>query len=163
MKRNINNLDETSYETKRVDKINKSKVFSVQKVLNAQNLIKWAWDNIELASGKEFKSYKPDTFGNHSIIQFSVDGHGFKTDGVSSKDIFKFEVEEEVNEDTELRNLVELYSFNDMLIESTLYDLSSITDVLKCRDTDTYTSLAFYCLDDSLNLRLIWTKEKGFV
>lgn len=162
MKRKINNLDENSYETKKVNTINKSKTYLVQKAFNAHGLIEWGWNNLDFVSGKEFKSHKPDTFGNYSTIQFSVDGHGFKTDGVSSKDIFIFETEEEVNEDTKLRSLVELYSFDDKL-ETRLHDLSSISDAQKCRDNDTHTSLAFYCLDDDLNQKLIWTKEKGFI
>lgn len=74
--------------------------------MNLPGLIEWGWDNPEQIKGKYFKSNVKDVFGNYSIVQFSVDSFGFKTDEIRRNDTFTVEVEEEITEDTVIPRLL---------------------------------------------------------
>lgn len=79
-----------------------------KKEMNLPELIEWCWRNIEQIERKEFKSNVRDSFGNYSTVQFSVDGYGFKTDGVSHKDTFTVEIEEEITGDTVIPRILKI-------------------------------------------------------
>lgn len=127
-----------------------------KKAMNLSELIEWGWKNKEQIERKEIKSNVRDSFGNYSTVQFSVDGYGFKTDGVSHKDTFTVEVEEEITEDTEIKGLVELG------------DDGHGIDFFQCNGSSIneqkdFYSEAFYIMNDDLTMTLIWTQEKGLV
>ena len=117
--------------------------------MNLPQLIEWGWDNPEQIKGKYFKSNVKDVFGNYSIVQFSVDSFGFKTDEIRRNDTFTVEVEERIDEDTEITALVELSS-RGLLGKTTLYRYHSINDVIDNQ------SVAFYILNDDQTMDLIW-------
>lgn len=128
----------------------------IKKEMNLPELIEWGWKNKKQIERKEFKSNVRDSFGNYSTVQFSVDGYGFKTDGVSHKDIFTVEIEEPITEDTEIKGLVELG--ND----------GHGADFFQCNGSSIneqkdFDSEAFYILNDDKTMTLIWTQEKGLV
>lgn len=127
-----------------------------KKEMNLPELIEWGWKNIEKVENKIFKSNTKDVFGRYSTVYFSVDGYGFNTEGVSHKDTFTVEIEEEITGDTEIKGLVELG--ND----------GHGTDFFQCNGSSIneqkdFDSEAFYILNDDKTLTLIWTKEKGLV
>ncbi|WP_314347699.1 hypothetical protein [Mammaliicoccus vitulinus] len=84
--------------------------------MNLPQLIEWGWDNPEQIKGKDFKSNVKDVFGSYSIVQFSVDSFGFKTDGIRRKDTFTVEVEEEIAEDTKFKHLIEIAENDSSLV-----------------------------------------------
>lgn len=124
-----------------------------KKEMNLPQLIEWGWENIEQVRGKDFKSSVRDSFGNYSIVQFSVDGYGFKTDSVSHKDTFAVEIEEPITEDTEIPKLYMRHN-NDHIDECYGMSISKF---------DKSRVKAFYVPNDDLTMTLIWTKEKGLV
>ncbi|WP_239724697.1 MULTISPECIES: hypothetical protein [unclassified Mammaliicoccus] len=121
--------------------------------MNLPQLIEWGWDNPEQIKGKYFKSNVKDVFGNYSIVQFSVDSFGFKTDEIRRNDTFTVEIEEQIDEDTELTALVELSS-RGLLGNTRLYRYHSINDVIDNQ------SVAFYILNDDQTMDLIWKNGK---
>lgn len=129
-------------------------IIKTKKEMNLPQLIAWAADNIDKVQERNFKSNVVDVFNNHSsIVQFSVDGYGFKTDGVAYNDTFTVEIEEEIDENTELIALVELSS-RGLLGKTTLYRYKSINDVVDNQ------SVAFYILNDDQTMNLIWKNGK---
>ena len=132
-----------------------------KKEMNLPELIEWGWMNIEQIERKEFKSNVRDSFGNYSTVQFSVDGYGFKTDGVSHKDTFTVEVEEEITGDTVIPKIAELNLCGyDQHEELFVNENKSIKQLLSEEETN---NVAFYIMNDDLTMTLIWTKEKGLV
>ncbi|UXU70217.1 hypothetical protein [Mammaliicoccus sciuri] len=126
----------------------------IKKEMNLPELIKWGWENLEQVRGKDFKSNVIDVFNHQSsLVQFSVDGYGFKTDGVSYKDTFEVEIEEEITEDTVIPKMLVIYYKNAAHIQTNKSLNFLIKDNLK----------SVYILNDDLTMTLIWTKEKGLV
>ena len=124
-----------------------------KKEMNLPQLIEWGWKNIEKVEGKEFKSNVGDSFGNHSTVQFSVDGYGVKTEGVSHKDTFTVEIEETVTENTVIPKMLTIY-----------YDSAAHTQKNKNLNFLIKNNLkSAYIMNDDLTLTLIWTKENGLV
>ena len=121
--------------------------------MNLPQLIEWGWKNINKVQSEIFISNVSDFFGNYSTVHFSVDGYCFKTDSVSHKDTFTVEVEERIDEDTEITALVELSS-RGLLGKTTLYRYHSINDVIDNQ------SVAFYILNDDQTMDLIWKNGK---
>lgn len=111
-------------------------------------------ENLEQVRGKDFKSNVIDVFNHHSsLVQFSVDGYGFKTDGVSYKDTFTVEVEEPITEDTVIPKMLVIYYKNASHIQINKNLNFLIKDNLK----------SVYIMNDDKTMTLIWTKEKGLV
>ncbi|MGX0001675.1 hypothetical protein [Staphylococcus cohnii] len=131
-----------------------------KKTMNLPQLIEWAWENIDKVQGEIFISNVSDFFGNYSTVQFSVDGYGFKTDGVSHKDTFTVEIDEELTENTVIPELVELY---EDFLESNEILKHENRSISEAKDEDACASQAFYIINDDLTLDLIWTREKGLV
>ncbi len=69
-----------------------------KKEMNLPELIEWAWNNTKAVENKIFESDNIGCYGHYSKIYFSNDGHGFYTDGVTDKDTFTVEVEEEITD-----------------------------------------------------------------
>ena len=125
-----------------------------QKVeMNLPQLIEWAWENPKQVERRTFKSDKRDSFGKNAEIYFTNSGHGFYTHRVTDKDTFTVEVEEQVDENTELIALVELSS-RGLLGNTRLYRYHSINDVIDNQ------SVAFYILNDDQTMTLIWRDGK---
>ena len=72
---------------------------------------------------------------------------------VNKNDTFTVEVEERIDEDTEIIALVELSS-RGLLEKTTLYRYHSINDVIDNQ------SVAFYILNDDQTMDLIWKNGK---
>ena len=118
--------------------------------MNLPQLIEWAWDNHITGS------FYANNRVNAKKIRFEF-GRIVSSQGeLRSHDTFTVEVEEQVDENTELTALVELSS-RGLLGNTRLYRYHSINDVIDNQ------SVAFYILNDDLTLTLIWTKEKGLV
>lgn len=131
--------------------------------MNLPQLIEWAWDNFDKVEGKNFKSNVKDVFGNYSTIHFSVDGYGFRTEGVLNNDTFTVEVEEVITEDTVLPVSLVVFEHNGNLYTER-HNSKCINKLLcldkKVKGSDTKT---IYILNEGGTLTLIWTKEKGLV
>lgn len=119
--------------------------------MNLPQLIEWGWDNVDKVEGKNFKSNVKDVFGNYSIVQFSVDGYGFKTDGVAHKDTFTVEVEEKITEDTVIPKILVKTNYDHTARE---YCNSKINQFL----SQYYK--AFYIVNDDETMDLIWKNGK---
>ncbi|UVI92147.1 hypothetical protein NW981_10920 [Staphylococcus aureus] len=124
----------------------------VEKEMNLPELIQWAWDNPELATGKIFHTQvKSDS----NYVYFSLyDGRNCVTKGfISTYDTFKVEVEEKITEETKFDRLFELFEIQEGDYNSTLYENTSIKECLYGRRVPTK---AFYILNDDLTFTLIW-------
>ena len=121
-----------------------------KKEMNLPQFIAWAVDNHITGS------FYANNRVNAKKIRFEF-GRIVSSQGeLRSHDTFTVEVEEQVDENTELTALVELSS-RGLLGNTRLYRYHSINDVIDNQ------SVAFYILNDDLTLTLIWTKEKGLV
>ena len=121
-----------------------------KKEMNLPQFISWAVDNHITGS------FYANNRVNAKKIRFEF-GRIVSSQGeLRSHDTFTVEVEEQVDENTELTALVELSS-RGLLGNTRLYRYHSINDVIDNQ------SVAFYILNDDLTLTLIWTKEKGLV
>ena len=121
-----------------------------KKEMNLPQFISWAVDNHITGS------FYANNRVNSKKIRFEF-GRIVSSQGeLRSHDTFTVEVEEQVDENTELTALVELSS-RGLLGNTRLYRYHSINDVIDNQ------SVAFYILNDDLTLTLIWTKEKGLV
>lgn len=124
--------------------------------MNLPQLIEWGWENPEQIKGKYFKSNVKDVFGNYSIVQFSVDSFGFKTDEIRRNDTFTVEIEEEITEDTKINKLLVKFK------SPSRYQMFC-SDCINVFEIEEGNIEAFYVLNDDLTLTLIWTKEEGLV
>lgn len=133
-----------------------------KKEMNLPQLIDWGWDNKDKVQGKNFKSNVKDLFGNYSIVQFSVDSYGFKTDGVARNDTFTVEIEEPITEVMKFQHTVERFisSYVNEYRYAT-HDNKSIKDILNNRPPHVETTHIYAEVENELIL--IWTKDKGLV
>ncbi|HHO5063289.1 TPA: hypothetical protein ACRU8R_002557 [Staphylococcus aureus] len=117
----------------------------VKKEMTLDELIKWAWENPELATGKNFY---PQAKSDSNYVYFSLYG-GRKCimrDFISADDTFAVEYEGEVTEETVIPKLVKMYEDGKMSV----YDDYSIKRSLL------YSPKAYYILNDDLTMTLIW-------
>ncbi|HEI9114261.1 TPA: hypothetical protein SLB67_001398 [Staphylococcus aureus] len=124
----------------------------IKKEVNLPELIQWAWDNPELATGRNFY---PQTKSDIDYKCFSLyDGRNCIIKGfVSADDTFEVEVEEEITENTKFGRLIELFEIQEGDYNSTLYENTSIKECLYGRRVPTK---AFYSLNDDMTMTLIW-------
>lgn len=117
----------------------------VKKEMRLDELIKWAWENPELATGRNFY---PQVESDINHVCFSLyDGRNCVIKGlVSADDTFEVEVEEEFTEYTEIDKLVEMERDGDL----TIWENRSIKNLVPD------FSKAFYILNDDLTMTLIW-------
>ena len=118
-----------------------------KKEMNLPQFIAWAVDNHITGS------FYANNRVNAKRIRFEfgriVSSHG----ELRSHDTFTVEVEERIDEDTEIIALVELSS-RGLLGKTTLYRYHSINDVIDNQ------SVAFYILNDDQTMDLIWKNGK---
>lgn len=139
-----------------------------KKEMNLPELIEWGWKNIEQVEGKEFKSNVRDSFGKYSTVYFSVDGYGFKTDGISHKDTFTVETEEEITEDTVLDAVVivrkQISPYDRESTHVCRKGNVSVNQVLSLQPNNSrFVYLEIHLMKNDRIDQLIWTKEKGLV
>lgn len=121
-----------------------------KKQLNLPQFIEWAWENLDKVQSESFISNVSDIFGNYSTVHFSVDGYGFRTDGVANDDTFTVEVEEEITEDTEFKELICLGVDGKYCSYGNLCVLDFDKDRVR----------AIYIPNDDLTMTLIWRNGK---
>ncbi|MBW0770486.1 hypothetical protein KYJ98_09170 [Mammaliicoccus lentus] len=122
-----------------------------KKEMNLPELIEWGWNNKELSKNKRFISKNK---GNLAIKQSVIFNHFSYAEIENNycygpEDTFTVEVEEQVDENTELTALVELSS-RGLLGNTRLYRYHSINEVIDNQ------SVAFYILNDDQTMDLIW-------
>ncbi|HDJ6545376.1 TPA: hypothetical protein PQ887_002752 [Staphylococcus aureus] len=124
----------------------------VKKEMRLDELIKWAWDNPGLATGRKFY---PQTKSDIDYKCFSLyDGRNCIIKGfVSADDTFEVEFEEDITEETKVDRLIELFEIQEGDYNSTLYENTSIKECLYGRCVPTK---AFYILNDDMTMTLIW-------
>ncbi|TEB40684.1 hypothetical protein D0809_29355, partial [Flavobacterium circumlabens] len=91
-------------------------------------------------------------YGHYSKIYFSNDGQGLYTDGVTDKDTFTVELEEEITEDTVIPKMVCICRKNQN--ETNIHYSRSIGQFLDNEDFN------YYVLNDDDTLTLIWRDGK---
>lgn len=132
----------------------------IKKEMNLSELIQWGFNNTNKVESKTFISKIRLGTMDRSSVQFSTDGHGVRIDGgVTDKDIFIVEVEEEISEETVIPILLQVYTnFTESNIFSEIYENKSIKDVLK----DDVTSLVktFHLVKEDGEHVLIWKNGK---
>ncbi|HCC5601705.1 hypothetical protein ACRS4I_00745 [Staphylococcus aureus] len=125
----------------------------IKKEMRLDELIKWAWENPELATGKVFYTQvKSDS----NYVYFSLyDGRNCVTRGfISTDDTFVVEVEEEITEETKFDRLFELFEVSEGEYSPTSNRNTSINESLN--DDRCFPIKAFYILNDDLTMTLIW-------
>lgn len=125
----------------------------IEKEMRLDELIKWAWENPELATGKVFYTQvKSDS----NYVYFSLyDGRNCVTRGfISTDDTFVVEVEEEITEETKFDRLFELFEVSEGEYSPTSNRNTSINESLN--DDRCFPIKAFYILNDDLTMTLIW-------
>lgn len=125
-----------------------------KKEMTLSELVEWGWENLEQVRGKDFKSSVRDSFGNYSIVQFSVDGYGFKTDSVSHKDTFAVEIEQPITEDMEFHIVERFISRYEGKPRYISYFKKSIKSVLK--DIPAHVETTHIYAELNNELVLIW-------
>ena len=114
--------------------------------MNLPQLIEWLWSNKKSA-------YKVMSNMNGVV---KLEPYGlitFSSGDFYPEETFTVEVEERIDEDTEITALVELSS-RGLLGKTTLYRYHSINDVIDNQ------SVAFYILNDDQTMDLIWKNGK---
>ncbi|HDH1230956.1 TPA: hypothetical protein PIM06_000239 [Staphylococcus aureus] len=125
----------------------------IEKEMNLPELIQWAWDNPELASGRNFYS---QTKSDINFACFSLyDGRNCITKGfISADDTFEVEVEEEITEETKFDRLFEVFEVSEGEYNSTSNRNTSINESLN--DDRCFPIKAFHILNDDMTMTLIW-------
>ena len=114
--------------------------------MNLPELIEWLW--------KSKKSVYKVTSNMNGVVKLEPYGLiTFSSGDFYPEETFTVEVEEQVDENTELIALVELSS-RGLLGKTTLYRYHSINDVIDNQ------SVAFYILNDDQTMDLIWKNGK---
>ena len=115
--------------------------------MNLPELIEWAMDN----------DVRDKMFLTENSYCVGFDRHGFiyfnSNRTMPLYQTFTVEIEEQIDENTELTALVELSS-RGLLGKTTLYRYHSINDVIDNQ------SVAFYILNDDQTMDLIWKNGK---
>lgn len=118
-----------------------------KKEMNLPQFIAWAVDNHITGS------FYANNRVNAKRIRFEFGGIVSSHGELRSYDTFTVEIEEQIDENTELTALVELSS-RGLLGKTTLYRYHSINDVIDNQ------SVAFYILNDDQTMDLIWKNGK---
>nr|WP_263313634.1 hypothetical protein [Mammaliicoccus sp. Marseille-Q6498] len=131
----------------------------ITKKLNLPQLIEWAWDNADKVQSESFISNVGDISGNYSTVHFTVDGCGFRTDGVTNKDTFTVEVEEGITEDTKLY-LIERYisSYENLKYRYIPHQNKSINSILE--NNQPHIKATHFYTEVNDELVLIWRDGK---
>ncbi|WP_113583943.1 hypothetical protein [Staphylococcus aureus] len=124
----------------------------VKKEMRLDELIKWAWENPELATGRNFY---PQGKSDSSYVCFSLYGgrNCIMRDFISADDTFEVEVEEEITEETKFDKLLEVFKEDMGCYDSTIYTDISIKERMASKR---FPIESFYILNDDLTMTLIW-------
>ena len=118
--------------------------------MNLPEFIAWAVDNHITGS------FYANNRVNAKRIRFEFGGIVSSHGELRSHDTFTVEVEEEITEDTVLDNLIEIRK-EGLLGGVRLYKNSSINKV------ENDKSVAYYIMNDDLEMTLIWKRKEGLV
>ena len=118
--------------------------------MNLPELIKWGFKND--VREKSFIAYECVEDQRHEV-HFNALGIPKFSAFIKKSNTFTVEIEEQIDENTELTALVELSS-RGLLGKTTLYRYHSINDVIDNQ------SVAFYILNDDQTMDLIWKNGK---
>lgn len=128
-----------------------------KKEMNLAELIVWITEN-----DITYRQYIPKLAENTRFI--AVNGYGEMRiyEFVRPDDVFTVEIEEEITEDTVFDNLIEINELIDFKKEGLLggvrlYKNSSINQV------ENDKSVAYYIMNDDLEMTLIWKRKEGMV
>src|SRR5699024_9402966 len=121
-----------------------------KKEMNLPELIEWGFKND--IREKSFIVYECVEDQRHEV-HFNASGIPKFSAFIKKSNTFTVEVEEQIDEDSELIALVELSS-RGLLGKTTLYRYHSINDVIDNQ------SVAFYILNDDQTMDLIWKNGK---
>ena|SRR5699024_456541 len=118
-----------------------------KKEMNLPELIEWGFEN-----NIRNESYITSDDEGYELY-FDLSGTPRYSNFITKYDTFTVEVEERIDEDTEITALVELSS-QGLLGNTRLYRYHSINDVIDNQ------SVAFYILNDDQTMDLIWKNGK---
>ena len=121
-----------------------------KKEMNLPELIEWGFKND--IKEKSFIAYECVGDQRHEV-HFNALGIPKFSAFIKKSNTFTVEIEEQIDEDTEIIALVELSS-RGLLGKTTLYRYHSINDVIDNQ------SVAFYILNDNQTMDLIWKNGK---
>lgn len=145
-------------ENKRRDKMVKIKT---EKHMTEKEYLHFLVDNADFENISHNYIHE-DNSVTHSTVVLELFDKCNKTDTICYVDndyklVFKVNTEEEVNEDTKLDFVIELYQTESGNRFSSEYKNFSIKEL---KNSGTSKSLAFYILNDDLTLTLIWKDGK---
>lgn len=124
----------------------------IKKEMNLPELIQWAWENPELATGKSFYTKNKDD--KYFVYCSLDDGRKCLTsDFITPEDTFEVDIEEKVTKDTVFNRLFEVYEFPEGEYDSASYRNASINERL---NDIRFPIKAYYILNDDLTMTLIW-------
>ena len=118
-----------------------------KKQLKLPQLIEWGFEN-----DIKNKSYKTNDTEGYELY-FDEYGTPRFSNIVNKNDTFTVEVEEEINECSDIKRLAHY----------TVHGFTSTNFNKSIGELRKSNSLAFYIMNDDRTLTLIWTKEKGMV
>ncbi|MDU1484827.1 putative phage PVL protein [Staphylococcus aureus] len=123
----------------------------VKKEMRLDELIKWAWDNPGLATGKIFFS----TGFSDGFVRFHPNTNKCSTSSFIPIDIpFIVDIEKEVTEETKFDRLLEVYEIQEGVYKSALHKGISLNE--RFEDDNIFPTKAFYILNDDMTMTLIW-------
>lgn len=120
-----------------------------KKTLNLPQLIEYAWEND--VTNTWYRASNVEEY--ISEVFFDATGLPQFSNTFNKNDTFTVEVEEEITEDTFLDNLVEFADFG-------CGEKSFFVKGSTIKESDNFSSKAFYILNDDLTMTLIWRDGK---
>ncbi|EGQ3992784.1 hypothetical protein GC005_06660 [Staphylococcus pseudintermedius] len=120
----------------------------VKKEMNLHQLIQWARENN--VKGETFTSY----YGRE--VKFYSDDSFNTMEPIYHFDTFTVEAEEEITEDTVIPFIVELYTNNHGLKETSMHLDNTISNILSINKILMRKNSIFYMINDDATMTLIW-------
>lgn len=118
-----------------------------KKKMNLPELIQWGWDNEAIGR------FEGD---NGSLVLFDANSWVISNKFVCSEEFFEVEIEEEIDEDTKVPRLIEMYEYEGNP-NTHLYKNITIKGLLNYSQSDPlYVPKAFYMLNDDMTMTLLW-------
>lgn len=118
-----------------------------KKEMNLPELIQWGWDNEAIGRFEGDKG---------SLVLFDANSWVISNKFVCSEEFFEVEIEEEIDEDTKIPRLTEMYEYEGNP-NTNLYKNITIKGLLNFSQSDPlYVPKAFYILNDDMTMTLIW-------
>ena len=133
-----------------------------EKKFTLPQLIEWAWDNPKSSRNKRFVSENKDFLHINQYVIFNEVGYAEIENSYcyGRNDLFTVEVEEEIDEDTKIPKMVEIYLDNERDIPySQIHYNQTINQAINTQEYGSKT-LAFHKFNDDDTLTLIWRNGK---